>query len=94
MGQEPEKANLTLALPAFMTLGKSLTSCFIKFNIKSWGWTGWSLIYSSMAKFFLMTPGAKQKMNKGLIWRKRKRNKKVKGVEQKTKLFCGGKLHM
>lgn len=33
--------------------------CFIKFNIKPWGWTGWSLIYSSMAKFFLMNSGAK-----------------------------------
>ena len=27
MGQESKKANLTLALPAFMTLGKSLTLC-------------------------------------------------------------------
>ena len=27
MSQESEKANLTLALPAFMTLGMSLTLC-------------------------------------------------------------------
>lgn len=28
---------MPLALPAFMTLGKSRSPCFIKFNIKSWG---------------------------------------------------------
>ena len=38
-------------------------------------------------------------MNKGLIWKKKKkrktkRNQKVKGVEQKTKLFCRETSHV
>lgn len=60
MGQESEKSKSYSGSASIYDFRQvTYSPCFIKFNIKSWGWTGWSLIYSSMAKFFLMNSGAK-----------------------------------